>query len=147
MTTLLEGLTLASQGFLPFRCSDCDGQVWLDESLIAGLVDAGMCPYCETGMLPAMLQNPTVTKTKFQPSETRLHGATVIGRCLIKGRVGASIGLVLVDDDDEKFFVYLAGDRYITFDETPAATEEPDGQQEEEAARKKEAAKKGGDKK
>jgi len=117
---------------LPFRCSDCDGEAWLDSNRIAGLVDAGMCPYCETGMLPAMLENPRVTKTKFQPRETRLEGATVVGSCTIKGRVSAAIGLVLVDLNDERFVAYAYGDHMVIIPEEPDA--KTDAEQQEESA-------------
>ena len=65
-----------------------------------------------------MLENPRVTNKRFPPAETHLEGATVIGRCSVKGRVGECIGLLMVDEDDNRFVVYAFNDRFVTIPES-----------------------------
>ena len=68
-----------------------------------------------------MLENPRVTPCKFTPTETRLESATVVGRCTVKGRVGAAIGLVFVDLNDKRFVAYPFNDRMVIIPEEPDA--------------------------
>lgn len=96
-----------------------------------------------------MLENPRVTKTKFPANESRLQNAWVVSRCLVKGRIGATIGLVY-EDDDGRFTAYTFQDRMIIISEEPDAQDDIQQQAEKEKAdlaEKKRQGGKGDDKK